>query len=506
MKTKNVLLLSAFVIVTLALVKLAPVASLLTAGLREPSIVPAPDYWPTDGWQSRSPEEMGIDSNRLAKGLLQLQENGSGIDSLLIIHDGYVVLDAYFAPYDGSFPHDLASVTKSITTTLIAIAAEQGYIDLDRSMVSYFPERKIANLDERKQRITIRHLVAMANGMEAVCTNGDEINLDAMRSAPDWVQVALDRPMVAEPGTKFCYDSPGFHILSAILQNATGMTLFDFARKNLFAPLGIHDATWNVDPQGQTHGWGDLHLLPEDVAKLGFLFLNRGEWDGQQIVPEEWVLDAVRAHSRFIGDDYGYGYGWWISPVDYYALGREGQFVRVLSSLNTIIVTTGGGFDFDDVQSFMLPILLDLKEPLPANPEGDDALAAALIKIQQEPPLYSAAPSPDLIQTTSRVLYLCEPNPFRVETIHLNFEDPAQATLSARMNGVDETWLIGTDGHFHLNSKGDASHGYWLDARTFQYSVFDIGVLTSELRFDRDRLEIRLLEFETTILCQGQNS
>src|SRR5512138_3128936 len=161
MKAKQIILISAVVILTLVLVALAPVVFLFTAGMREPSVVPAPDYWPTHGWQSRSPEEMGIDSNRLAKGLLQLQENGSGIDSLLIIRDGYVVLDAHFAPYDGSFPHDLASVTKSVMTTLIAIAADQGYIDLDRSVVSYFLDRKIANLDEQKKRITVRHLVGM---------------------------------------------------------------------------------------------------------------------------------------------------------------------------------------------------------------------------------------------------------------------------------------------------------------------------------------------------------
>lgn len=506
MKTKRIILLTALAIVTLITVIFAPLASLLTAGMREPIEVLAPDYWPTNGWQSRSPEEGGIDSDALAKGLLDLHEKGSAIDSLLIIRNGYVVLDAHFAPYDGSFPHDLASVTKSVMSTLIAIAAEQGHVDLDRSVVSYFPDRKIANLDERKERITVRHLVGMVDGMEAVCKDGDEINLDAMRSTPDWVQTALDRPMVAEPGTKFCYDSPGFHLLSAILQNATGMTVLEFARQNLFEPLGIHQATWEIDPQGRTRGWGDLHLLPEDAAKIGLLFLHRGEWDGKQVVPEAWVLDAVRAHSRFLEDDYGYGYGWWVSPVDYYASGRGGQNIHVLSSVNMLVVVTAGGFEFSEVQSFLMPALLRMKDSLPENPEGQAALAAALDQIRQDPPASSAVPSSDLIQTISATTYRCASNPFDVETMHLNFTDPAQATLSARMNGIDDNWAIGIDGKYRLSPTGEAYRGHWLDAQTFQYDVFDVGVLAYQLHFDSDRLHVTLPDLETTILCQGPDS
>lgn len=505
MKAKRIILLSALAVVTIVLVVLAPLASLFTAGMREPAIVSTPDYWPTNGWQSRLPEEMGIDSNRLAEGLMELQENGSGIDSLLIIHDGYVVLDAYFAPYDGGFPHDLASVTKSVTTTLVAIAADQGYIDLDRPVVSYFPDRTIANLDERKQRMTVRHVVGMVDGMEALC-DGDEKNLDAMRSTTDWIQTALDRPMVAEPGTKFCYDSPGFHLLSAIVQNTTGMTLFDFAQKNLFVPLGIREANWNVDPQGVTHGWGDLHLFPRDIAKFGFLFLHRGQWDGKQIVPESWVLNAVQAHSRKTDGEYGYGYGWWISPADYYAAGREGQIVRVLSSRNTVVVATGGGFDYSEAESFLIPIFIRLKNPLPGNSEGQAALTDALDKIQQETSPASVTPSSDLIHSVSGTTYLCESNPVGVENIRIDFKDPAQATMSARVINIDKAWAIGTDGQFRVSPEGENLRGYWEDAQTFKYIVFDVGVVTYQLHFDDGMLEIRIPAYETMIPCYAQNS
>ncbi len=361
MNVKRILIISLLTVAALVVIKLAPLAWLATGGLRTPVEVPEPDYWPTQGWRASAPEEQGFDSAKLAEGLQSLQANQVDIDSLLIIRNGYVVLDAHFDPYDGTFPHNLASVTKSVMTTLIAIAAEQGRLDLDQPVVSFFPERTIANLDERKARMTVRHLASMVNGMQSGCHEGDEPTIRAMREHTDWVQAALDRPMVAEPGKEFCYDSPGMHLLSAILTEATGMTALDFARQNLFEPLGIQEAIWESDPQGYSRGWGDLHLLPEDLARIGLLWLQRGKWDGRQIVPEAWVLDLVKAHSKFIEPDFGYGYGWWITDKDYQASGRGGQRMRVMATLNLLVVTTGGNFEYDEVEGWLIPMMLQMK-------------------------------------------------------------------------------------------------------------------------------------------------
>jgi CubicO group peptidase (beta-lactamase class C family) len=149
-------------------------------------------------------------------------------------------------------------------------------------MVSFFPDRVIANLDERKDRITIRHLASNRNGFESGCLAGDEPTLDKMRSKPDWVQAALDRRVVKEPGTDFCYDSPGMHLLSAILQKATGMTALEFARQNLFEPLASARCTGNQTTG--LHPWlGRLHLKPRDSQDR----LSMAQWrpvGGKQIV------------------------------------------------------------------------------------------------------------------------------------------------------------------------------------------------------------------------------
>ncbi len=134
----------------------------------------APVNWPTEGWQRSTPEEQGADSAKLAEALQAIQQKGLNIHSLLIVRNGKLLFDADFYPNDGKTVHELASVTKSVMTTLIAIAADQGKLDLDAPIVSFFPDRIIANLDARKQRITVRHLTSMSSGLECTAENDEQ--------------------------------------------------------------------------------------------------------------------------------------------------------------------------------------------------------------------------------------------------------------------------------------------------------------------------------------------
>jgi CubicO group peptidase (beta-lactamase class C family) len=290
----------------------ALLAFLFLSRLRDSVPGTAPSSWPTQNWQRSAPEAQGIDSAKLAAGLLAIREQGIDIHSLLIVRNGSMLVDASFYPYDGSTVHDLASVTKSIMPALVAIAAAQGKLSLDAPMLSFFPDRTVANRDARKERITVRHLASMSSGLECTAER-DEATLQEMLASPDWVQFVLDRRAVYEPGTRFVYCSPAIHLLSPILQQATGTTALAFARQYLFAPLGIKDALWESDPQGFNDGWADLYLHPHDMAKIGYLWLNGGVWEGKQIVPREWVESSVRVQMAETGDDDKYGYGWGIT-------------------------------------------------------------------------------------------------------------------------------------------------------------------------------------------------
>ncbi len=467
-------------------------------------LLAAPDYWPTDGWRATPSEQQGIDSVLLAEGVRSIQEKHLAIDSLMIIRNGYVVLDAYYSPYDGSFPHDVASVTKSVMTTLIGIAVDRGEIQLDQKVVSFFPDRSIANLDERKKSLTVEDLVSMRNGMKSNCFDGDEATLDAMRLTPDWVQAALDRKMMDEPSTNFCYDSPGMHLLSAILQETTGMTALEYAQQYLFGPLGIRDVVWLADPQGYTQGWGDLHLKPGDAAKLGYLWLHGGAWDGRQIVSTSWVSDLVQAHSRMVGNEYGYGYGLWVTPFDFYAMGREGQYIRVIPSRNTIVVITAGADDLNQVMPFLLKLLLSSHKELPVNPSGQAELVAALAAVSQGSSVYSSASLPEIAREISGQTYICSPNLAAITHLRLDFAVPGEAGISLRRHGQEIFWPVGLDGKYRIASDGQAQSGFWEDERTFVLNIFDIGQLTRTLHFDGKNLEVGIPELGMNLSCRSQ--
>jgi CubicO group peptidase (beta-lactamase class C family) len=454
----------------------ATLALILVPRMRGPERRPMPDYWPTHGWRRTAPEEQGIDSGKLAEGLLAIREKQFNIHSLLIIRNGLIVLDAYFYPYDGKTFHELASVTKSIMTTLIGIAADQGKLKLDQPMLSFFPDLVIANRDSNKKRVTARHLASMCSGLDSVGLERDEGTLNDMRAAPDWVQFAIDRKVVHKPGRVFVYDSPGMHLLSAILQKATGMTAFEYARSNLFEPLGIHDVIWPKDPQGFTYGWGDVCMHPHDAAKLGYLWINNGVWEEKQIVSREWVESSVKPQIKTDGDDY-YGYGWWVTVkdklLDYSAVGRGGQYIKVIPYLDMVIVATGGGFDFDDIEPLIAPALVDRSRSLPVNPSAVLRLGSALKTLQEPPVPRPVSPLPKAAEEVSGKTFVFGPNPLQLKTLRLEFNDSAEAGMQITFadDQPPRSGKIGLDAVYRM-SPGKynlpvGQRGYWADAYTF---------------------------------------
>jgi CubicO group peptidase (beta-lactamase class C family) len=442
-----------------------------------PAPPPEPDYWPTDGWRTSTPEEHGFDSAKLAEALLTMREKGLDIHSLMVIRDGYVLTEAYFYPYDGQAIHDLASVTKSVTAALVGVAVAQGHLGLDDPMLSFFPDLTVANVDALKERITVRHLVGMVNGMESAGMEGNERTDQEMKATGDWAQFALDRKMAAEPGERFVYDSPGLHLLSPILEAATGRTEVEFARENLFAPLGIREVLWLEDPQGHNTGAGDLFMHPRDAAKIGLLWLQRGKWEGNQIVPSNWVRDTVTAHAT-TGMPEDYGYGWWVSTSDdfggsYMATGRGGQRILVLPALNLIVVTTASMDDPAEATNLLAPAAVSPEEPLPPNPAGVAQLQAAVASVLNPPAAQPTPPLPDMAEIISGRTYALEPNPLALATVRLTFDGTAEAWLDITKANDEpaQSGPVGLDGlyRFWPGEQGLPAglRGSWSDDETF---------------------------------------
>jgi CubicO group peptidase (beta-lactamase class C family) len=416
------------------------------------------------------------------------------------VRGGYLVADIYFYPYDGTIYHDFASVTKSIMSTLIGIAIDQGKLELDQPVLSFFPDRTIANRDARKERITVRHLLTMSSGLNWDPSD-DEIFLNQLRASPDWVQYALDLPMSREPGSRFVYNSANTHLLSAILTQVTGLTALEFAKANLFTPLGIADFHWRVDPQGYNRGWGDLSLHPTDAAKIGFLFLHQGNWDGNQIISRQWVkkaTDALIATDR--GKDKFYGYGWWVErPKDGVALfaaeGRLGQRIKVIPSMNIVLVVTAQN---DSVIDEMDPILVasigNLEAPLPSNPDGVSRLNSVLLKLKQ-PSEIKPVLVPSIASSIAGKNYVFRANPLKLESFRIDFGSSDAASIYLKTTDEAEPRIgdVGLDGNYRTNHDGIPwlARGSWLDDHTFSIEFSEgpgLNNFTFCARFESDKV------------------
>ncbi len=316
-------------------------------------------YWPTDGWRTSTPEEQGMDSAPLAEMAAEIGERNMNIHSLLVIRNGYLVSENYFSGGTKDSIHVIFSATKSFISTLIGIALDQGAIaTLDQPVLDYFPERPIANLDQRKESITLEDLLMMRSGLD--WAQDDVQMFNEMKKQPDWVQYVLDRPMATAPGEKWVYCSGCSHLLSAILQEATGMNTRAFASQVLFEPLGISEMLWLADPHGIPDGGAGMRLKPRDMAKLGYLYLQDGQWDGQQIVSKEWV-EKVTQRTAVIDEHFGFGRHWFTvdSLNGYAALGSKGQIILVLPEVDLIVVSTAYTDEsiFELVEKYVIPAI-----------------------------------------------------------------------------------------------------------------------------------------------------
>jgi len=341
----------------------AAATAVLPTATAGPTLTPATEaYWPTTGWRVSTPEEQGMDSQKLAEMLAAVEEQNLALHSLLVIRHGYLVSETYFGSYRQETRHQQYSCTKSFVSTLVGIALDKGYIDrTDRRVLEYFSESTFENLDDRKQAMTLDDLLTMRSGLD--WAEGDP-TYRAMYQSANWVKYVLDLPMSSAPGSRFNYCSGCSHVLSTIVQQTTGMNTRDFAEQYLFEPLGIANARWDVDAEGiPIGGWG-LQITPRDMAKLGYLYLHNGEWDGQQIVSAGWVEQATRQYTETDYDMLGYGYQWWThaSLEGYTAMGRYGQTIFVVPGADLVIVTTAGGVGHDVVfqliEQYVVPSVL----------------------------------------------------------------------------------------------------------------------------------------------------
>jgi CubicO group peptidase (beta-lactamase class C family) len=439
--------------------------------------------WPTAGWKTSSPEEQGMSSSDL----IQLIDQGekADLDSVLVARNGALVLDAYYGPYRPGIKHILNSSTKGVIGTLIAIELQRGLLhSADDTVLPFFAGRTIANVDEGKKAISIQTLLDMTSGIDwTEPLAGVPLTLTQMSQSPDWVQFVLDRPMAGPPGTTFNYDSGNPQLLSAIIKKTTDSSALDFAKEQLFGPLGISDTLWQSDPQGNSIGGYGLYMEPEDMAKLGYLYLRNGQWEGKQLIPAAWV-DRIKHASVVMnvsGGHYHYANLLWTLPEGnaFWFDGLNTEIILVLPDSDIVAVFTGR--KYTDIQKLMESIIGAAKsdKPLPADPASLSGLGTRVKAAATEKPTPVRKPGANAKAISGKPIQLAD-NSLGLVSVVLNLEgkNPSyEFVRKPKAPGAPNLHVqgpIGLDGYYRFQNAPDGTisgfKGTWMNERTLLVS------------------------------------
>ncbi len=335
---------------------------------------------PTDLPRS-SAESQGVDPEGISA-FLDALEAASDIEphSLIVLRHGQVVAEGWWSPYDAQQPHLLYSLSKSFASTALGLAVGEGLVDLDATVLSYFPELDADVTDPRSRAMRVRHVAAMASG------HLSETLERALANDPvDLVRGFLLVPPEREPGTVFAYNQPCTYTLAAIVQRLSGQTLVEYLRPRLLDPLGIGQVGWQQHPSGQDLGFTGLHATTDAIARLGLLYLRRGVWDGTRLLSEAWVAEATSKQVDNPDEpnpdwSQGYGFQFWMARHGYRGDGAYGQFCLVLPEQDAVVAITAATQNMqgilDAVWAHLLPAMgAEALEPSPAAPALTERLA-----------------------------------------------------------------------------------------------------------------------------------
>lgn len=378
--------------------------------------------------QRTPPEQQGIASSAVLRFVEALERDLHEIHSFMLVRHGNVVAEGWWSPYEHGRPHMMFSVSKSFTSTAVGLAVAEGFLGIDDLVLPYFSEQAPKDMNGYWAVVSVRHLLTMATG-QAIDTWSSMVG----RADGNWIKGFFEVPVQYAPGTHFVYNTGATYILSAIVQKTTGMKVLDFLESRLFGPLGIKNAKWPESPEGITMGGIGLSLKTEDIARFGQLYLQKGIWQGTQILPEAWVVEATEAqvsNSGHVNPDWAQGYGyqfWRCRHGAYRGDGVFGQYCIVMPQRDAVLAITAGLDIFDMQQPLELVWAMLLpamgSEPLADDPPSHRQLTGKLSSLML-PPVQGQATSP-LVRQISQRTYRVDANEQKIETIRFSFSESA---------------------------------------------------------------------------------
>jgi CubicO group peptidase (beta-lactamase class C family) len=332
-----------------------------------------------DGWATATAEDANLDPEKLCALDRKLDQPDLNVHGVVVVRGGKLVYEAYRAgedyqlatnlgvvSYDASMQHDVRSVTKSVTSLLFGVALDRKLISsIDKPVFDFFPEHAALRTPE-KERIQLRHLLTMTAGFDwnEKLPYTDRRNSEIqMIFAEDPYRFVLEQQVVAEPGKTWNYSGGSTQLLAGVIQKATGRALADFAKDELFTPLGIKDFEWIKLPGGDAAAASGLRLRPRDMAKIGQMVLSKGTWNGRQLVSEQWRAEAIRGRYDGWGSN-RYGYQWWSGESSGIAWiagwGLGGQRIFIMPDRDLVVVTTAGLYQSNKQDEVVRGILDDV--------------------------------------------------------------------------------------------------------------------------------------------------
>ena len=417
-----------------------------------------------------NPELQGVSSSAIRSFVEAADRQIDALHSFMLVRHGHVVAEGWWTPYDAGTRHLLHSLSKSFTSTAVGLAVAEGKLSVDDEVLKFFPEDAPADPSANLKAMRVHDLLRMSTGHQTE---------PSVTATPVWTKTFLAQPVPNKPGTHFLYNTPATFMLSAIVQKVTGMTVLDYLRPRLFEPLGIENPTWGTNPQGITLGGFGLSVRTEDIARFGQLYLQKGQWQGRQLVPAAWV-EAATARQTSNGSnpksdwDQGYGYQFWRCRHGIYrGDGAFGQFCIVMPEQEAVIAITAGTRDMQAVLNLVWDKLLPAlqRNSLPANPEALKKLQHTLAGLVLHPQEGSGPLGPVAIWSGKK--YAFPANDEKIEVAALEAEGDS-ATLLLRCNGVEQriecgkgTWAKGRLTYGTMPEQPVAASGAWVANDTY---------------------------------------
>jgi CubicO group peptidase (beta-lactamase class C family) len=372
-----------------------------------------------------TPETEGISSRSILQFVEALEAaQPDAIHSIMLRRHGNIVAEGWWAPYNPESPHLLWSLSKSFTSTAIGLAQDEGLLSIDDQVISFFPEETPEEPSENLKSMRIRDLLRMNTG-HAVEPGFLQIQND------NWAEAFLAHEVPFKPGTHFLYNSMATYMCSAIIQKVTGMTTLEYLTPRLFDPLGIENPTWESCPGGiNVGGWG-LSVTTEDISKLGYLYLQKGKWEGKQLLSERWVEEATSIQTSNGSNpesdwDQGYGYQFWQCRHDAYrGDGAFGQYCLVLPEQDAVLAITSGSDDLQGILNVVWEQLLPAMQEgsLPPDKEGVEMMNQKLGQLALR--MVTGSASSPLASAISGKIFTLEPNDRNIHSIAINFDGPS---------------------------------------------------------------------------------